>query len=209
MAEPSAWGFWTSLPGVLTAVATVITALTGAWLALSHGRQDAPGPVTAPHNATPDVTSVAVAPPSVRTDATPALPPGMNLLAVDNGGALVFSGSASWDKMIDGIDDRGAQIGEHGGDFGVYAFRGRQPEASAYNPKAIELSYATESQDGPFLPIGVFEVRDGRVAPDGRQVFHFAPITARFLKVKLREARSGGVYIMAYEFGALGTLAGQ
>lgn len=212
MAEPGARGFWTSLPGVLTASAAVITALTGAWIAISHGRQ----------GGTPSVPAVEASPvgisSGVKSRAAADALPATNLMAADNGGTLVFSSSSSWDKMINGDDDRGAQIGEHGGDFGIFAFRDRRaasigaftvmvPEASSYNPAAIELSYAVRSEDGPFVPIRTIDIRDGRVAPDGRQVFRFDPVVARYLKVKLRKSQSGSPYIMAYEFGALGMLA--
>lgn len=221
MAEPDGKGFWTSLPGVLTALAAMVTALTGAWLAIPHGRKDNPATV-APVDAAERQAAVpdATAPAQTVTGHPPAASAGTNLIAADNGGTLVFSGNAQWDKMIDGDDDHGAQIGEQAGDFGVFAFRDgiaaridafttMVPEASSYNPTAIELSYATASEDGPFTPIGVFEIRNGRVAPDGRQVYRFAPVVARFLKVKLRTARIGTPYVMAYEFGALGTPTGQ
>ena len=134
MSEGDRPSFWQTLPGVLTALATIITALTGLivgvyqsgilkpsqpeTVAASPSASSEPGssPVTreagiqpSPQPAAPS----APAPPSPTSSTSPASlaaspsqsGPRVNLLASDNGGHLVAAAADNWKITIDGSED--------------------------------------------------------------------------------------------------------
>ena len=129
MSEGDKPSWWQTLPGVLTAVATVITALTGMIVGiyqsglLTPSRTEsiaasppvaAPSPsVTAEPSTSPDTNQAALqspaqpAPPSAPAASPPAAAPSPNgqridLLAPENGGHLVAASADNWRTTIDG-----------------------------------------------------------------------------------------------------------
>jgi hypothetical protein len=118
-------GWWQTVPGVLTATATVITAIAGLIVALYQSgffqqHKPNPAPETAPA-ASVETTSAesARSPPAESPGATPAeshaastqsplnspsqpAPKPVNLLSAENGGQLIITSGDDWFGTIDG-----------------------------------------------------------------------------------------------------------
>lgn len=225
MDEPQAKGFWATLDtwpkrlatiaGIIAGIGAVLGAVDRLGVSLPHwpfgAGRDRGDELAAAKQATGcDASGLKAANGSEQG----------NVLASAAGGRLVMQGSANWDKMIDSDEVRAVQIGEEVADFGVYAFRGGRaarltafrvlvPAANPMNPVAIDLLYTAGRADGGYTAIGTLPVIDAKVEPDGWQELRFKPVVACFLKVQLKESRSGNQYVMAHEFEAIGTVAGS
>lgn len=189
--------WWQTLPGILTAAAATITAMTGLLVALDQvGLLGGPRPAQ-PENAAPkpSLSAAAPAPPSARPEisareTTPSAPASIqataptpssrpaasvNLLSPDNGGHLLLAPNEEWAVTIDGREDqyREVKVGEEA----VYAFRDEQPATfdsfgmlipkSGRNPKEFELFVADQSPNGPFRSIGTFQPQNVRMMQTG------------------------------------------
>lgn len=226
--------WWQTMPGVLTATAAIITAATGLIVALHQAGLFAGGSEHAVPGRAEDkparAESAAANAPSrlnspAKTSATPAESArqpstatqsnAMNLLSPENGGQLLLAPNDAWKIAIDGKENQyeEVQVGEEA----VFAFKNEQSATfasfgmlipkSGRNPKAFELFVASESPAGPFRSIGTFEPQNVRMMKtNGWQDFSFAPVTAKYLKVKLRSNYEDVVWIDVYEFRLSGTL---
>ncbi|HEY7316475.1 MAG TPA: TIR domain-containing protein [Candidatus Binatia bacterium] len=138
-----------------------------------------------------------------------------NLLSAENGGRLLLAPSDAWAVTVDGKEDqyREVQVGEEA----VFGFKderratfdtfGMLIPKSGRNPKEFELLAGDESPSGSFRTIGIFHPQNARVFQTGGwQDFKFAPVTAKYLKVKLRSNYEDVVWIDLYEIRLLGQL---
>jgi hypothetical protein len=198
-------GFWTTIPGILTGLAALLTAIGGLALALGqsgvlksgfaatnavHPAAPAALADSAPAAVVASSSAVSAAEPPV--SAAPSHPPSTNLLAADSGGHLVAASSDGWKMTIDGDEASYAYIdGE-----GVYAFSDEKaatfdtfgiliPSTSGTNIAEYELSAGDASPTGPFRVIGRFITQNIKLFGTPYQEAHFAPVTARFLRVRI------------------------
>jgi hypothetical protein len=137
----------------------------------------------------------------------------INLLASSSGGELVLAPNERWSATIDGRDDTYAYVdaGE-----GVYGFKdGRAatfnafavliPSTSDINLGTFELLAGNDLR-GSFRSIGTFTTENVRIMREPYQEFTFAPVTAKYLKVRALKNHTGGTVAAAYEFRVYGTL---
>ncbi len=199
----------------LAAVATILLALLAVYSAVRERRQ-APEPArveihaqvgTNASKAQIEVSrSIAQSEPS-RTSA--------NLLSAENGGRLLLAPSDAWTVTVDGKEEqyREVQVGEEA----VFGFKderratfdtfGMLIPKSGRNPKEFELLAGDDSPSGPFRAIGIFHPQNAKVFQTGGwQDFKFPPVTAKYLKIKLRSNYADVVWIDLYEFRLLGQL---
>jgi hypothetical protein len=138
-----------------------------------------------------------------------------NLLSAENGGRLLLAPGDAWAVTVDGKEEqyREVQVGEEA----VFGFKDERRATfdtfgmfipkSGRNPKEFELLAGDESPSGPFRAIGTFHPQNAKVFQTGGwQDFKFAPVTAKYLKVKLRANYEEVVWIDLYEFRLLGQL---
>jgi VWFA-related protein len=153
--------------------------------------------------------------PSSQAAATPApAPKGVNLLSAANGGQVIAAPNESWARTIDGNEDQ--LYWYNAGDEAVYGFKDDQPatfhtfsmlipDTNPSNVKSFELLVADDSPTGNFKSIGKFDTVNARVGNTGYQDFTFAPVTAKYLKVKLLAAHGKeGTRMVLYEFRLFG-----
>ena len=99
------------------------------------------------------------------------------------------------------------------GDEAVYGFKNDGPATfdtfstpvpgTGDNVKEIELLYGNESASGKFTSLGTFTTQNAKLMKTPYQEFHFAPVTAKYLKVRLVSSWSGkGMEL--YEFRLMG-----
>ncbi|MCC7274745.1 MAG: hypothetical protein IT561_18895, partial [Alphaproteobacteria bacterium] len=163
----------------------------------------------------PAAGAVAAAPATAR----PATATRINILGQANGGELLAAPAPVWAKVNDGKDesDSNFRVGQEG----VFAFRDERPhtfhtfatlvvESDAANLREFELLVADESPAGPFRSIGAFAAQNLRLHRTPYQEFTFAPVTAKYLKVKLvsNHGRSGG-WVALREFQVFGAPAAR
>lgn len=162
----------------------------------------------------PAEKSASTAPPS-RTPATPVTSKRVNLLASENGGQLVMAGDPIWMKSITQYEDQQgwAAFGE-----AVYAFKDQRAavfdtfsvlivRTHEANLKEFMLLAGNDSPTGRFEPIGQFTVQNVRMIASPYQDFSFAPVKAKYLKVKLintHGGRTGGAVL--HKFKVMGSL---
>lgn len=171
----------------------------------------AAAPAVAENRAQPRATAAAPSP----APAPPAKSSRINLLAGDNGGQLVVAGDPIWKKSITNYDDEQgwAAFGE-----AVYAFKD-QREATfdifsvlilrthEANLKDFLLLAGSDSPTGRFEPIGQFSVQNYRMTNSPYQDFRFAPVKAKYLKVRLLNThggRTGGAVL--HKFKLMGSV---
>ena len=227
MAEDGRGGFWTTVPGILTGVAAVLTAIGGLALALGQSGvlRSGVAVTSAIHPVVPtaagDAPGIqgAAAPPETAAAATAARPtaqaaipaaaasPATNLLAADAGGHLVAASSDAWKVTIDGDEARSDYLtGE-----GVYAFKDGKaatfdtfgvliPTTSGFNLAEYELSAGDASPTGPFHVIGRFTTQNIKMFDAPYQEAHFAAVTARYIRVKIIRSFDGGNTVYGCEF---------
>ena len=117
----------------------------------------------------------------------------VNLLGPESGGQLLAAPSDLWSRAIDGKEDAVAWF--MSGEEAIFAFKGEQPATfdtfsilipdGGENVKELEL-LVSDSLNGPFRSVGRFQPQNLRLfRTGGYQDFTFAPITARYVKVKL------------------------
>ena len=126
----------------------------------------------------------------------------VNLLSPQNGGKLIRVPNASWEKIVDGDDESGYEVGRGEAVFGFKDDRSATfdtftvyiPRTYSNNIKDFELLAGNESPTGRFESIGKFstqneqimQLRDGSL--QAHQEFHFAPVKAKYLKIRLLNA---------------------
>ncbi len=145
--QPKSQNWWQTLPGILTALAGIITAGTGFIVALSqsgvfhHAEQSLTSAPPEPTVTTPAAKSTQL---PVTTDRQPAheqeaaalgqknptkelqLPKRINLFAPENGAQVLVASSDAWTATIDGKEDW-QQISDGLGKEAVYGFRDERP----------------------------------------------------------------------------------
>jgi hypothetical protein len=126
----------------------------------------------------------------------PGTPEGVDLLATANGGTLVLSPNAEWQKLTNGspvADIKATYDGD-----GVWQFKDGKPAtfnridvlvtaANQYNLKDFEVLAGDEGPRGTFRSLGTFSAIDARmVETGGWQSFALPSTTARFVKVTFK-----------------------
>jgi hypothetical protein len=138
----------------------------------------------------------------------------VNLLAPENGGHLVTASSDAWQATIDGREDF-SQISYGTGTEAVYAFKDERQatfdlftilivESWHSNVKEFELLAGNDSPTGAFESIGRFQTQNMKLFKTPYQEFKFAPVKARYLKMKLISAY--GPHPSVLEFQLFGNL---
>jgi hypothetical protein len=136
------------------------------------------------------------------------LRPQVNLLAPENGGKIIRAPDASWETMVDGDDDT-----RYTGGIGEAVFGFKDDRSATFDTitvfiagtdhqsiKDFELLAGNESPTGRFESIGKFSTqnelvmqrRDGRL--QAHQEFHFAPVKARYVKIRLLRCHADDSY---------------
>lgn len=224
---PKTSSWWQTLPGILTATAGIITAISGLLVVLYQSplfKSDAkPGSthgtatsVTVPApDATPSSSPINPSPAAPRAHDAGTLQASaarINLLDPDKGGHLEAASSDDWSRTIDGKE---ASISLQADQTGVYGFKnGRSarfdtftvliPATDIYNVSEIELSYGNDSPTGTFETIGRFKPQNLKLFNTPYQAFAFPAVTAKYFKVKLLSGKGG--YATVYEFQLFGSL---
>ncbi|HET6621132.1 MAG TPA: VWA domain-containing protein [Dongiaceae bacterium] len=150
-----------------------------------------------------------------QTVAAPPPPSRPNLLDPKQGGQLLTAPNDVWLATNDGKPDRVTWM--RSDEEGVYAFKDEQPAtfdtftvlvngSDGGNLKDFELLVASDAPAGPFRSIGTFTTQNLKLMKTPYQEFKFAPVMARYLKVKLLSNHGGDGYIGASEFQLFGEL---
>lgn len=237
--EPKLHSWWQTLPGILTATAGIITAVTGLLVVLYNAGFFSP----AGKDANPTYTSSPVTEPDAKpaqsgqTRDQPAGQVGVssaeelagkapktkpadaarriNLLAQENGVQLLVAPNDHWMATIDGKEDFEA-IYSYTGES-VYGFKDDRAatfdtftmligETRDTNVKEFELLAGNDTPTGAFETIGKFQTQNVKLFRTPYQEFHFSPVTARYLKVKILSAYNNSVYPVVWEFQLFGSL---
>ena len=146
----------------------------------------------------------------------PAAPTKINLLSPKNGGELLAMPSDVWQATAD--DQEQAASWLQTDEEGVYGFQDGRPAtfdtftvlidgASPNNPKEIELLAGDDGPGGAFHSIATCTFQNIKLVKSPYQPCTFAPVTARYLKVRLGLNQNGSGGILATEFQLLGELA--
>ncbi len=138
----------------------------------------------------------------------------VNLLAAENGGELLVASHPKWANTIDGKEDTYAWVDNGSAVFGFKDGRAATfdtfavliPEQSDNTLRDFELLAGNDSPTGAFRLIGTFSTQNVRVMKHPFQEFHFAPVTARYLKVHALKSHAGSSTSFAYEFALYGRL---
>jgi len=195
--------------------AAMPTEATPANRAMAPDPQPAAAPEQPPKAAEkPEPSRAAAAAPSA-VPASPAKPARINLLADESGGHLVVAADPIWKKSITQYEDQQgwAAFGE-----AVYAFKDEREavfdtfsvmivRTHEANLKEFMLLASSDSPTGRFEPIGRFSVQNVGMMGSPYQDFSFAPVKAKYLKVKLintQGGRSGGAVL--HKFKLTGSL---
>lgn len=135
----------------------------------------------------------------------------INLLAPENGGAILVSSGAHLQNLADGQDELQVYTNN---DFAVWGFKDKHPAtfnqctflvpgSDRYQFVVLELSYSNESAAGPYKPIGRFELANALLTETPFQEINFSPVTAKYFKLQLTERSPNGY---AYEARLMGEL---
>ncbi len=154
--------------------------------------------------------------PSPAASPLPSQAGAVDLLSAENGGQLLLAPNNEWAAAVDGKLDVNQSV--RVGEGAVFAFKGERPGTfdsfamliprSGRNPKEFELLAGDESPTGAFRTIGTFNPQDARMfKTNGWQEFTFPPVTARYLKVRLRANYEDTAWIELYEFRLTGRLS--
>ena len=141
----------------------------------------------------------------------------MNVLSAENGGHVVVATNDRWPYAIDG-DEKNWHYIDIGvaGSWAVYGFKNDKPASfdtfkvlilgtDSWNLKEFELLAGNDSATGKFESIGKFQTQNIRFFKEPYQEFKFAPVKARYLKVKVISSH-GFSSVGVYEFQLLGAL---
>lgn len=204
-------GFWQTLPGILTGIAALITAITGLVVGilplLNSSRTEHKPDTGAAQDSQPvnSASSRNTVPNQSHQSAAPSISSvqsgKLNLLVPENGGQLVVASSADWQQTLVGSQGYGV-VGNHHPEEGVYSFRNGAPATidsfkmlvSNLTPstvKRFELLISNDSPDSGFHSIGKFDVRNAIAPDDPYQEFRFPPVRARYLKIRLLLNQNG------------------
>jgi hypothetical protein len=199
-------GFWQTLPGILTGVAALITAITGLIVGVIHTPSPNPNDNTTKHDHVKTPSPQPLPSPSPNDNASGGSSgrqsvEGSNLLASENGGRLVSATSPDWRQTTVGTQGYGV-VGGHDPEEAVYSFRDGAAatftsfkmlvsQVNPSNVKRFELLASNDSPTSGFRSIGRFEVQNSIAPDDPYQEFKFRPTRARYLKVRLLQNQNG------------------
>jgi hypothetical protein len=216
--DPAKPSWWHSAPGALTAIAALMTALTGLVVGLHQAGViggDASQRPTATA-AAPASTSGAstTAPLSLAAPAPPAAvvapqtglpltgPPGRNLLSPQYGGRLVAAPEKSWASANDGVLAHGTVVAFLDASA-IFGFQDDRPATfdrfgilileADENPATIEIA-AGDALTGPFRPVATVQILNLYVtASDGWQYFDLPKTTARYVRITTTAKHNLGI----------------
>jgi hypothetical protein len=200
-AKPS---WWHSAPVVVSAIAALLTAITGLVVGLHQagviggGSDQSTATTAAASTATPAAapSSPSAAAPTVAAAAAgPAPltgPPGRNLLSPENGGRLVAAPTKAWASANDGVLAYGTVVTFLDA-FAVFGFQDDRPATfdrfgilvpeADESPATIEIA-AGDALTGPFRPVAKVQILNLYVAAnDGWQYFDLPRTTARYVRI--------------------------
>ena len=214
--EPAKTSWWHSTPVVMSAIAGLLTAITGLIVGLHQAGVIGGGSEKSPATATPagpaSTASPAAAPsalaaPPVAAGVAPAVapltgPPGRNLLSPQYGGRLVAAPTKAWSSANDDVLGPGTTVTFLDA-FGVFGFQDDRPATfdrfgilvlkADENPATIEIA-AGDALTGPFRPLAKVQILNLYVAAnDGWQYFDLPKTTARYVRIKTSERPDHGV----------------
>lgn len=207
--EPTKTSWWHSTPVVMSAIAGLLTAVTGLVVGLHQAGMiggdasersttttaaPAATPSAAPSDASPLSLSAPVAPATVAPSSGPPLtgPPGRNLFSPEYGGRLVAAPTKAWASANDGVLAHGTVITFLDA-FAVFGFQDDRPATfdrfgilvpeADESPATIEIA-AGDSLTGPFRPLAKVQILNLYVAAnDGWQYFDLPKTTARYVRI--------------------------
>lgn len=171
--------------------------------------------VNAPSSTTSSAASITHAVGASSASISKAVAGRINLLSPDNGGQLLVAATDRWSMLNDGKEETYAWV-EDG--IGIYGFSGGKaatfdtfavliPKTDDNNVKDFELFAGNDSLSGHFDLIGKFTTQNVRMMQQPYQEFHFAPVTAKYLKFHTLGNQVGrNNAVMAYEFQLFGSL---
>jgi VWA domain-containing protein len=156
----------------------------------------------------------ALAPPSAAAQPSAAR---INLIAEKNGGALLIIPNASWKAANDDNEAPASPGNLSIGQQGVFGFRDDRPakfdtfavlvnSARGRNVKEVELLVGDEGPTGQFRAIATCAFENAKMLRTPYQECKFAPVTARFLKVKVNSNYGDRSYFTIEEWQLLGQL---
>ncbi len=188
-------GFWQTLPGVLTGVAAIITAIAGLIAALSQEKH--PQSLATSQSV---ITNTTESPSNTKSD-LPGSETVINLIGSSNGGKVVVATGKDWTRTIIGSGHYEV-LGGHTPEEAVLAFKDNQPATfSSFkvlvsairtsNLKEFELLVSNTSPDGPFQSIGKFATKNAMQVDNPYQEFTFQPVKAKYLKIRLLSNHNG------------------
>jgi Mg-chelatase subunit ChlD len=139
----------------------------------------------------------------------------LNLLSPRNGGAILAAPSDVWLATAD--DAEHAVTWMRTDQEGVYGFQDERPatfdtfavligSTEAGNPQAIDILAGDESPTGQFRPVATCTFQNVKLTKTPYQPCSFAPVTARYVKVRLGPNFGGDGYVYATEFQLFGQL---
>jgi hypothetical protein len=139
---------------------------------------------------------------------------GIDLLSASNGGGLLGGPSDVWNANTDGKTDNATWL--WAGQEAIYAFKDEglatfdtfavATNASGANPKEYELLAGNDGPTGQFRSVAVCSVANTKFERDPFQKCRFTPVTAKYLKVKLKSTYAGDNTAYATEFKLFGKL---
>ena len=213
--EPTKTSWWHSTPVVVSAIAGLLTAITGLVVGLHQAGVIGGGsekstatatPADAASTASPAAPSALAAPP-VAAGVAPTLaplsgPPGRNLLSPQYGGRLVAAPTKAWSSANDDVLGPGTTVTFLDA-FGIFGFQDDRPATfdrfgilvlkADENPATIEIA-AGDALTGPFSPLAKVQILNLYVAAnDGWQYFDLPKTTARYVRIKTSERPDHGV----------------
>ncbi|HLF97467.1 MAG TPA: VWA domain-containing protein [Methylococcaceae bacterium] len=131
---------------------------------------------------------------------------GANLVAAANGGQILAAPDDEWKNVVTGREQDQARV--YLGKEAIFAFKDEQAAAieafglliPASGPyiKDFEVLVA-DDLNGPYRSLGQFATRNLRLMQNPYQVFAFAPVTVRYVKLKLVSAHgttTGGFHLL-------------
>lgn len=139
----------------------------------------------------------------------------INLLSPQNGGAILAAPNDVWLSTND--DSEQAMTWMRSDQEGVFGFRDERPatfdsfallvsNTDNGNPQSVELFAGDEGPLGTFRSIATCSVQNVKLTKTPYQECKFAPVTARYLKVRLGSSFGGDGYVFATEFQLWGEL---
>ena len=214
-----AGSFWQSPIGwavgagvLLLGVAALLAALKQiGWLNTMPSTASQSGaPSQAPPSATEATTQPAIAPEVTPSATAPAPAPNLarenrraagrvNLLDPENGAQIVAAAEEYWRRILESKKPVCSSIS--GQSFATIGLRKEQPttfatlavyvdSAASYNLKKLAL-YTADAEHGPFKKIDEFEIPNYKNMRGPFHEFKFAPVTARFVKLKVESFYHG------------------